>query len=602
MKRSSILWNVYIGFSVLLVVLAGLIGLIVRSQIREDTLSDIRQSLRVRAILIEAIAFPSDERLSLSVTALQTTMERMGKSLDMRVTVIARDGVVRADSDKAPSLMDNHSGRPEILKAASHGDGESERLSDTVEKQMLYYARTAIRDGKPVGFVRTALPLDAVQARLNKARNALIFSVGAGLFIALIAGYFIARHISHPISLMIAAADSVADGNYKEPLDVTRTDELGVLADALRKMTSKSLERIEALDTERNMLSTILSGMIEGIVTVNATGDIAHINAAASKMLNVEPSDMMRKSFWRLTRNHELCVLIDDSIRDNRAIRRQSKMPDLLNGRYIEMQSTPFYNNRGTAEGVIVVLHDITDMQRMIQARKDFVSNASHELKTPATAIKGIVDTLLSDSSMDSEHREQFLVRLQKQVERFSALISDLLDIARLEDAVFKLERRAFDLRRAVKSAFSTITDLNEDRHQLSLTMPETVLPVNGDEKLVVQAIYNLLHNATMYTPDGGRVSVRASKIDDNAVIEIIDTGIGIAPEEHQRIFERFYRVDKARSRERGGTGLGLAIVKHVVLAHSGSVSVESKINQGSTFRVCLPICNEPIDADEDDE
>jgi two-component system phosphate regulon sensor histidine kinase PhoR len=333
--------------------------------------------------------------------------------------------------------------------------------------------------------------------------------------------------------------------------------------------------------------------MVEGVVVVDRDERIVHLNDAARKILGTEAR--RRPWLWELTANRAFADAVARVVREGVEVRFEVEVPGEIKAQIIELNASPIRAETGEVEGGVMVLHDITKLRQLESIRRDFVANVSHELKTPVTAIRGLIETLHDDAEMAPEIREGFLRKAANQCMRLSALVTDLLTLSRLESAPGSLERQPLDLKVVINEAIQSLGALAEERGlDLRTSLPALPVTVWGDAESLHQVVSNLVDNAIKYTPDGGRVDIRLRTGEEHAIFEVQDTGIGISAEEKERVFERFYRVDKSRSRELGGTGLGLSIVKHVVLYLDGEVSVESEPEAGSTFRVELPLADQP--------
>ncbi|VAX21785.1 Phosphate regulon sensor protein PhoR (SphS), partial [hydrothermal vent metagenome] len=401
-----------------------------------------------------------------------------------------------------------------------------------------------------------------------------------------------ARSFARPLSSITEVAESIADGDYSKRLPLAGKDEIGKLAQAFNRMAESSQLRMESIDTDRNNLLAVLAGMIEGVVAVDKKERVVHINEAAEGILGITAASSAGKPLWEVTRLVDVCQAVSGTLKNASEITNELRIPGSPADRVVEIQSSPIRDSEGNLAGAVVVLHDISELERLETMRRDFIANVSHELKTPITAIRGLVETLISDRRMEPEKHERFLQKIANQSMRLSSIVTDLLTISRLESGK-SLERKLFDLRRAVVNPVRSLTATGENRGvKMEIDIPNDPVSIVGDEESLCEAVNNLLDNGLKYSREGGDVFVRLYKKEETVVIEVEDTGAGIEKRDQQRIFERFYRVDKARSRELGGTGLGLSIVKHIAISHGGSVFVESAPGQGSTFRIVLPLGN----------
>ncbi len=589
MPRSPLFWKVYSWIAAVAVISAATVYGVAAPRLRRSALDDIRRELTARAVLLDVPARvfrtpPSPE--------LQERVRRLGARTGTRFTVIRGDGLVYADSREDPARMENHRERPEVRSARrTRRPGTSTRLSRTVGERMSYLA-LPILEGKGIaGYVRTALPYERVTERLSS----LALHLGLGAAVAVLLGFgvglFLARHFTGPLRRMTRVAAAIAEGDYDHRLHFRRKDEVGQLAVAIQHMSDQLRERMAALTRERNNLQAILGSMLEGVIAVDAAERIVHINAVAARLLDTTVSEGLGRRAWEVARIEAIGETIRRILEEPGEYARELTLPRSRGERVLTLHASPLRGEAGAPSGAVVVMYDVTDLRRLEAVRRDFVANVSHEIKTPLTAIRGFVETLLDHEEADTGTRTRFLERIRDQALRLSSLVSDLLALSRVETEDAELEHVRFDLApllREVAGGFEP--EVLGRSLAFRVEIPETPYPVVGDREALRQAVGNLLDNAFKYTPDEGTVTLRLRRAGDAAVLEVEDTGIGIGPEHLDRIFERFYRVDKARSRALGGTGLGLSIVKHIVKAHAGKVSVTSTPGEGSTFTVTLPL------------
>jgi len=592
MFKSRILWKLYAGYSALIVITTVIVGVLISGRIESDTLDEIRQSLNARAAMlkkasIENLQSPGDPEFQAHVGAL-------GDEIKTRLTVIRADGTVVADSEENPEDMDDHSDRPEVVQAQSRGVGTSVRFSDTLKVRMMYLALPLEADNKLLGYIRTSLSLTGIDRRLGHIRSAVAWSAVLSAVAALVLGLLLARHFIKPLSSMTVVAGSMSRGDYEQRLPMTRSDEIGKLSKAFNVMADSCRQRNETIVTNRNRLSAILGGMTEGVVAVNADESVLHMNQAAGELLGVSPEECMGKPIWEVVRFQDISEILNAALRGLTGPQDDLQIDaQLKKDQFIEVHASPLRDGQGELVGAVVVIHDVSEVKKLAMVRREFVANASHELKTPITAIRGLVETLIDDKDLDESKQDRFLGKIKDQSMRLSSIVGDLLTLSRLESKSDDTEGGPFDLRQIVVSSVRTFSQMGAEQGIVIETdATDDAVNIMGDAAALRQLMSNLLDNAVKYTPQGGRIDVRLRAAGDQAVIEVQDTGIGIEPRDQARIFERFYRVDKARSRELGGTGLGLSIVKHIAITHNGSVTVDSTPGSGSTFRVVLPIAS----------
>jgi two-component system phosphate regulon sensor histidine kinase PhoR len=594
--RKVALWQLTL---ILLTALA--VVLVATPRVERETLEQVEETLAAEAAMLRDIARPAllapeNEPL---VETLATRLRALGKETGSRFTVIAVDGRVLADSLGLQATMtDPHANRPEIQQARETGkQGTSTRYSRTTNLDLRYLALPVFEGERLVGFARASMDTKTIESRRKAMWGHVGLGVAVASVLALVGGLILSRRFARRLGAMSAAARRMARGEPAGRLPTDRKDEEGDLARAIMEVDSQLRERLQALGRERNQLSGVLASMSEGVVAVDREQRIVHMNAVAAGLLRVRSEDVLGKRLWETTRVAEIRDLIDGVLSDGEARTEEVRVADHPPPRRLQLNASALKGANGDAGGAVLVLHDVTGLRRLESMRTDFVANVSHELKTPLAAIQGLIETLADDGGMDGETRERFLERARSQVVRLSSLVTDLLSLSQVESESRSLERHPLDLREVLEESAGRI-DLSGRSRRLALDLPDDPVAVLGDGEALGRIVDNLLDNAVKYTEDTDEIHLRLTTANDTATIEVQDTGIGIEPNHHERIFERFYRVDKARSRELGGTGLGLAIVRHLVEAQSGRIEVESVPGRGSTFRIHLPL--EPLDAPMD--
>jgi two-component system phosphate regulon sensor histidine kinase PhoR len=499
-----------------------------------------------------------------------------------RVTVIDGDGRVRGDSDVATAslaTLENHGNRPEVREALAGNIGVDARRSQTIGRTLLYVA-VPVRGNGTARVLRLALPLDQVGATVGRAHFAVWLAGLMALVLALLLGTTLSRWLTRPILAMTRAARAMSHGDFAATLPEPSDDELGELVHALDTLRNQLAMRLAELRQEGVKLRAIVNGMSEGVALVQ-DGIISVANPAFGKLLNVS-AEVEGRGVRDATRLPAIGDAIDAALLKGKAASREVQ----IGGRALMVQVDPL-GDVPTPQAVVVLI-DVTEPKRLERLRREFVANASHELRTPVAAIVGVAETLAAGAADNPEARQSFLEILIRHSQRLSRLTADLLDIARLE-AGYRPRVELVDVARSVDAVMGTLQVKAEDKRiELAKQVPPE-LRVSAERAAVEQILTNLIENAIKYTPSGGRVNVSAELKGPKVRIIVADSGPGIPAEHHARLFERFYRVDDARSRDLGGTGLGLAIVKHLSLANGGDVSVESEVGRGSRFIVSLP-------------
>lgn len=598
MLRSPLLWRLYAGYVVIILICTLIVGTLVGRQVTANSTNEIHHSLAVRSELLAEVARPSLLALTgnlasgLNDSNLQKTIVQLGKNTESRLTIISRSGIVLADSQEQPEIMDNHGNRPEIILAKESGFASQSRFSQTLQQQMIYRALRVEHNQEIIGYVRVSLPLSIIAEKLSQLRLIVLFAALVAACTALVTGFFFARRFTAPLRHMTEVAEAISQGDYNKRLSVTQNDEVGQLANAFNRMARRSEQRMTEITEDRNRLATIFAGMVEGVIHVDQEFQVIHMNEAAARLLDLSALACVNKPFWENVRDREINEALMQAMESNQVVKTQLRRATDGNDRVIDLYVAALSRGHtGESIGAIIVLHDISELDGLERIRRDFVANASHELKTPITAIRGLTETILDDAEMDELTRKRFIKKIHVQSLRLSALVSDLMTISRLESSSAERHYEPIDLAEIIKRSASSVKNTYQEKQQkFDLDVPSARVMISGDMQAISQLIDNLLDNAVKYTPLEGSISVQLSVVNKLTKLTVKDTGIGISAQYQQRIFERFYRVDKARSRELGGTGLGLSIVRNIAEQHGGTIAVESRPGSGSIFTLMLPL------------
>lgn len=595
--RARLFWKLGLTYVALLLAVLLAIDLYVGHVLQRDYLRAAKEQLASLAQLVKNrppdLADPA---------ALQSWTAWVAKS-GARVTVITADGRVLADSAHDPETLENRANRPEFQEAMANGEGSSVRHSQTLDRDLVYFAiRHQPRAGPPV-ILRLALPLAQINLTLSDVRQQLLL---ASLIILVLGGassLLFSRAFSARVERLKDFSRRVAAGDFR-PLPSERPDdELTELGQALNETAVGLDGTIRTLTDERNRSAAILRSMVEGVAVIDARERLVFCNQAFSEILGLDAATSYEgRPLLEVIRHPSLVEVIRKALAADEPIPSEvtlgtvqpqnfavTAVPIAALGRGQE-RGDPSAAQR-SRQGAVMVLHDISELRRLERVRRDFVANVSHEFKTPLTAIQGFAETLLGGALEDKENNRRFLEIIRDHSVRLARLTDDLLKLSRIEAGKLDLEFRAVSLVDVIGPCLDT-TRLKAEQKQIALEAPssETWLVVRGDAASLREVLQNLLDNAVQYTPLGGRISVHLGTKDHQAIVSVSDTGIGIPQAEQGRIFERFYRIDAARSRDAGGTGLGLAIAKHIVEAHGGRLWVESVVGQGSHFRFTIPL------------
>jgi two-component system phosphate regulon sensor histidine kinase PhoR len=523
----------------------------------------------------------------------QSWAVHFGGQTGFRITLIDTHGTVLADNESEPRLMNDHSNRPEFKQAMQLGMGQSVRFSRTLGKNLLYVAYRISRPGAADLIIRLALPLQEVAGEFRPIQRELLLISVSAFLLALALGYVLTRSVTGRIDKIREFSSDVARGDFSARIRESSSDELGNLAQSLNETADELQRTVNELRGERDRIHAILESMQAGVLATDAEGRVTTINSALARVLGISPEGSLQRKLLEVIRDVELKKILDQALEQNTQITATVEMT-LESPRTFEVVAIPIREGSARPRGVVAVLHDITKLLRLEKVRKDFVANVSHELRTPLTSIRGFAETLLEGALEDKKNNRRFVEIIRNHAVQLSNLTSDLLTLTALESSdSMPLKLESLELKPILEEAVEILKPLARGKQQeLTVEIGEGLPPLRGDREKLRQVFLNLLDNAIKFTGEGGQISVQATVPAESAVLEIHvkDNGIGIPSTDLPRIFERFYRVDKARSREQGGTGLGLAIVKHIVEAHNGRVDVSSTLGQGSDFSVILPV------------
>lgn len=548
----------------------------------DETVAGLTERARLLHLRIDPFLDPLDP------AAVDSACKQAGAASHTRYTVVLPAGAVVGDSSADPTGMENHASRPEIAGALAQGIATARRFSTTLRESVLYVAVAPPKGDGMSAVVRAAVPLTRVNGELARIRTRF---VGIGALIAaaaLAVTLAISRRHGRKVRALQQGAARFAQGDLSHRVAAPDSEELAGIAESLNRMAAEIQSRMQALADQRNQLEVVLSGMQEGVIAVDHEGRVVTVNPAAARMFALPPGRTVGRSLQEVARHHAIQRLVD------RALRGEGPAAEDLTvfqdgERTLHVTSSPLHGTGPTTFGALVVFSDVTQLRRLENMRRDFVANVSHELKTPLTAIKGFVETLCLGQATPAES-ERFLGIIARHVERLNAIIDDLLMLSRLEEPAGRsgLRREPTRLREVMDGAVQVCrAGIEAKRIRVRVIGGEALAEV--DPALLEQAVVNLVDNAVKYSDAGREVELSAAADGPEIRIAVRDHGIGIDPKHHPRIFERFYRVDKARSRAAGGTGLGLSIVKHIAQAHGGRVEVESAPGEGSRFTIHLP-------------
>ena len=601
MHRKSLLWHIFLPFLAVivlsLVLITGYTSRALRDFFYDQTAHDLDD--RGQLLLGEISPLIASGRLA----ELQELALARGRAASTRVTVVLPGGRVVADSREDPALMEDHGNRPEIIAALAGRTGRAVRYSATLGHQRMYVALPLYdQDEELMAVLRTSHSLESVDRALavvqqRIALGGLLLAFGAGLI-----SYGLARRISVPLREMKEGAERFAKGQFGLRLNtVPDSEEIGALAEALNAMAAQLNDRIRTIENQRNEQEAVLASMVESVLAIDRDETIIGLNQASCKLLGLNRSAATGRSLQEVVRTPDLIHLAKTALAGSEPV--EGEIVLRRDGeRHLQVHATGLQGPDGQRLGALLVLNDVTRMRRLETLRRDFVANVSHELRTPITSIKGFVETLREAPPSDPDAFARFLAIINRQADRLQHIIDDLLSLSRLEQegGMADLGRQDVRVAEILIDAVNVCTARRtEDQAHVRIDCPPD-LHLAANPALLEQAVVNLLDNALKHSGSVRPVLVAASGDGDRVTIRVSDSGRGIAPEHLPRVFERFYRVDRARSRKLGGTGLGLAIVKHIAQAHGGEAAVTSTVGHGTTFTITVPLVPLPEMVDED--
>ena len=580
----SIRWR--IAISTVLLIMVTMIGLNVyfSSFLRQMYLGELETQLANEALLVrdDLVAAMLE---GASPATLDQLTRQWGSLVEARITVIAPDGEVIGESEQDRATMDNHANRPEVIQALAQGDGRSIRYSDTARYDTLYYAKLVKSGEQPLAIIRIALPIQAIDAKIARLQRNLAGMTLLVMFLAVLLTLLIANRTTRPIRELTKAAEKMADGDLNTRVPVSSDDDIGQLSRALNRMAEQIRTEVEALQTEQGKLEAILRQMTDGLVMVDEEGSIRMINPAAEEMFGISSEQSAGRSLASALRQYQVVDLWQQTRRSG-GVRSISFE---VTSKRIYLQGIAVLLERELSGSMLLLFQNLTRQRYLETVRQDFISNISHELRTPLAALKALTETLAEGALDDPPAARRFLEQMDAEVDSLSLMVSELLELSRIESGRVPLNMKPTEACKILAPAVERL-DLQAERSNLEvhLDCPEDLPLVFADPQRLEQVVVNLLHNAIKFTPGGGRIRVSAREETGVIIFSVEDTGIGIAEEDLPRIFERFFKADRARSK--GGTGLGLAISRHLVEAHGGKIWVESFEGKGSSFHFSIPL------------
>ena len=588
--KTKIYWKLYLTNSFLLITILTLVIVAILSKFEELLWHNRFTHLKEKITMIIPQATTS---LKLNQEGpIQDLVTKIGENTATRITIIKKNGKVIADShEPIRELARNHWQRPEIQQALDASYGDSLRLSDSLDTKMFYLAKRIEENGEVLGAVRLSIPMSMFQKQIRDLNLVILWICFFGIVIMLMSSYHLIHKITRPITELMSICNAMVLGDYSKKVKSPGTDEIGRLGYTLNRLSGEISAKIATISMERAQLKSMLTAMTEGIVSVDSNDKILFCNHTACIFLDGSYSSAHEKTISETAGFKILSPILKEARRKKSSVVEEITLSNATGERILNLHASPFPLRNDF--GVVVVIHDMTRIRHLEKVRQDFVANVSHEIKTPLTSINGYVETLLDGAIYDERYNSRFLKKVQSNTNRLIFLVKDILSLAKIESDKLELtfEKKKWDP--IIEQVLTQYEQVFADKELTLDYRPDSKIIVQGDEECMRQILDNLVSNAIRYTQAGGKITIRLNTHSAYGVLSVSDTGIGIPQKDIERVFERFYRVDKDRSRELGGTGLGLSIVKHMASSMQGSVTVESEVSKGSTFSVFLPLAKD---------
>lgn len=591
---TSIRWRIAVSYTILILTAMAGLALFLSTVTRNNALAELRSNLQLDAQAVVEVARTTIEGGN-NTSELEALADRWADLLAVRVTIIAPEGAVLGESHLNAGAMGNHLRRPEIQQALVTGEGSSTRFSESLGEEMVYAAQPVYDGDELLGFVRVALPASTIERRINNLVNTLFSAALIISVLAVLLAVVIAERTARPVRRLTAVAERMARGDLDARLFVTSRDEVGKLTRTFNNMGEQLRDKVSTLDQQRSRLATVLELMADGVLITDGDGRVQLINPAAADLLNTGEEAALGQTFAQVVRHYQL---IEVWQRCQETGEEQTETVEVgQRDLFVQIIVTPLREGR---QGSLVILQNLTPLRRLQVVRRDFISNISHELRTPLASLKALVETLRDVATDDPPASAHFLDSAEREIDSLTQMVQELLELSRIESGKVPLRLAPVDIADVILPAVERLQPQAERGElELAIDLPAGLPPVLADAARVQQVITNLVHNAIKFTPAQGKIAITARSDEENGVVvvSVRDTGVGIPETDLSRIFERFYKADRARSG--GGTGLGLAIARHLVQAHGGRIWVNSHEGKGSTFNFSLPTGGDNVLEDE---
>jgi len=582
MPRRSLVWNILLPFSLLLVLALVMLNLYFSSTVRQSLIDTWRKNLTTESQVIEEVVIPLLAQGE-PYAALNLWVEEYAQRSGIRITIILRDGRVVAESAFNPEKLENHASRPEVQAALSGQTASEIRYSNTTKRDRLYVAAPIRVDGQIPAVLRLSVALEAVDQQIANLRGSVTLVLLLLMVSSTALAYLIARRTLKPLSLLADRVDDLSRGDFTPLPDTNRRDELGQLSRAINRMSAQIHGQLEAIRGEQTKASAILDNMTDAVLIIAADERVQYLNQAARRIFSFTET-VKQPTLIEVVRLHQLIELWQKTRGSGLAQSQTLEVP--AEKMFLQATATPL--ERILPGSTLMVLQDLTRTRRLETVRRDFISNVSHELRTPLASLKALSETLKEGALEDPPAARRFVERMETEIDTLIQLVGELLELSRIESGKLPLNLSSTDPLEILQAAGERMR-LQAERARHTLIVPDApaYLRISADPDRLEQVLINLIHNAIKFTPPGGEIRLELAEREQDVVFSVRDSGVGIPAEDLQRIFERFYKVDRARATS--GTGLGLSISRHLVEAHGGQIWAESQPGQGSQFHFSIP-------------
>jgi len=577
--KKNLFYKIFFSYLVIISLSFLLLDLFLREEVEKNLTSQIETEMMSYAKIID-------------LSPREKVTEQIGEMANIsncRVTLIDARGKVFADSEKDVTQMENHSNRPEVQEARLKGSGISVRFSSSLNIDMLYVAVT-IRNGEKInGYVRLARPLHDVQKVIQKMYESILGASAIAVIVSLLIALFISYRLAEPIRAMERFTEKLRQGEPVGAILLNTADETKKLADNINFLVEELKDKIRIANEEKSKLMTALTSMTEGVLIINAQGLIEFVSPVLGDMLSVRYEDVFGKTLMEAFRSAELQKILTEFKRTGENITREITL-DMAEVVILNV-SVSAVHGYPQEDKTMIVFHDVTRLKKLEKVKEDFVANVTHEIRTPLTAIIGYLETIKNGAIGNIDETKKFVDIILNQAERLNRLVEDLLTLSHIELKELKFNFENVSINAAITNVISLVeTKAKEKKITIHNNVRENFPMIRADKDKLTQIFVNILDNAVKFTPESGRITIAAKEADAYTAVSISDTGIGVPRDEIQRLGERFYRVDRSRSRDLGGTGLGLSIVKHLMIAHGGRMEIESELGRGTTVSLLFPL------------